>query len=286
MQSANNDNSPKGKKLGRPPLDELLVRRIKDLGVALTPPKEIRIIVKKEFGQQVSLRSVQRYAAQGKPQGGSDSERTPWSLMDWNGADPDVAALYREVVQHRAGGVPPTRGEMAAAARVLRLAPGLALWTAFKTAIAYQQRGSKPTADLDAFLSFQPWRGVAAYRDFEAWVKQNHPSWLKDETVHPEVLTWLRRGTMSIVDVDRLEGGIYRPAELHTPAKEGVWLALEGLCATEGWAWFGSAVEVRDVGLAVNDALRAARQRDEGEFEADNAEGAEDSAAAGQKEGP
>jgi hypothetical protein len=261
MQSAKNDKSPKGKKLGRPPLDEFLVERIKDLGAAHIPPKEIRIIVKKEFRQEVALRSVQRYAAQGRPKAGTDAERQAWSMMDWDGTDPDLPALYREVVQRRAGGVPPTRGEMAAAGRVLRLAPGLALWTAFKAAVAYQRRGTEPTADLDAFVSFQPWRSVKAYQDFEAWVKVNHPSWLKEATINPRQLTWLRVGFQPVVWENR------PTADLHIPAKEGVWLALDGLCATEGLLWFRQAVEAQDVGLAVNDALRAARQRLEGEPE-------------------
>lgn len=130
-----------------------------------------------------SVRQVQRIVRQTLPPPTSGS----WGIRD---SAPEAARLILEaipdIVQQTKGLVRlPGTAEAAWLARIRSVAPDLAPWPAYVLALVYAQREAahEPTADLDVFLGYAPWRSVGAAKRYQAdrqqgWVPSPPPFFL------------------------------------------------------------------------------------------------------------
>jgi len=124
-----------------------------------------------------SLRTVQSIVSEYTPRQPQD----PWSLADARGDEAElVMPVLQEVIEDTEGRVcqvTTVEAEWIAAIRRLEREPypkGLSFWDIYLVAREYvllKERG-EPTAGVDAYLAFAPWRSIEAALRYEEALKK------------------------------------------------------------------------------------------------------------------
>lgn len=225
-------------KRGRPPANPEMGVLIQSLVDHRLPVEKIIAAVQKEYGEDgagASDRNIQRLVAKARVA----DDTPPWTPISQESAED--AALLLPVVQVVAevteGRLRVTQAQAKLLLWVRRIVPDLAPWPAFRLVLAYQRRSGQDTDDLDAFLSWAPWRSPEAMDRFLRWVIDCRPGWLikrpaRSGTLHRYGQPW-PEGTAFARD---------RIALAVTPVRPGQPIPADALGLTNGVA---IALEIR-----------------------------------------
>jgi hypothetical protein len=142
------------------------------------------------------IRTVQRYVKQIRHGDAGDAWTLPPSAIGGSGF---VLTALAEVIRQTRGRVRQiTKGLAPWLESVHAVAPDLDAWTAYLVARMYSNRHEQglPTADLDHFLAFAPWRSDQSARSYEAAVANG---WIDPA---PIAMNWASRVIVTAAALD------------------------------------------------------------------------------------